>query len=94
MTSKTFFKSKTKKKQVLLLIPLLQDVANVRTQREMERLVTKMSKKELSFLAECVYNVLYNHQSLLSIDQNTYLQYLSRFAWRGVNPNLNLHKKD
>lgn len=72
--AKNFLKSKRKKAFVRRILPLLEKIATVENGEDMKNLVKKMRKNEITFFAECLYNILLNCEGLLSIDQNIFLR--------------------
>ena len=64
------FLSRRKKAFVRRFLPLLEKIASVQNGEEMKNLVKKMTKSEITFVAECLYNILFNCESLFSIDQS------------------------
>ncbi len=75
MPRKTFFK-KRKIRQVKKLLPVLERLCNVRSEKEMYNIVKDMNNMGLEFLCECVYNVVFNADKLFTQDQIVYLQEL------------------
>jgi hypothetical protein len=67
------FLSRRKKVFVRRFLPLLEKIATVENGEDMKKLVKKMTKSELTFFAECLYNILFNCESLFSIDQSIFV---------------------
>lgn len=76
--------NKKKTKRVQRLLPKIQDICNAKSQRQLKLCFEGLDKQEMDFIAECVYNVIFNADKLLSIDQISFLKTIMNKMKRNV----------
>ena len=70
--------NRKKSKRVKRLLPKFQDICNMKSSKEMKSCFNALDVFEIDFIAECVYNVIFNAEKLLSHEQVLFLQTLMR----------------
>ncbi len=65
---------KKQKKYIARIMPKLQRLAKIKSAKEMKTLLNQLDKREMNFVSECAYNVIFNAEKVLTRDQVAFIQ--------------------
>lgn len=76
--------NKKKAKRVKRLLPKIESICNSKSTKDMKSCLNGLDELEMEFIAECLYNVIFNAENILSFDQISFLQTIMRKTKRNA----------